>query len=129
MHVIVPELTRLIHFESQLREKLLRDVSDLIVNIPTRRALLFGSVARGDERADSDVDLFFEVKTSRDRHAMDSALAKVRERVWDRYGNPVSTLVYTGAESRKPPNASLVDSITREGLPVRVEEDTDHGAG
>jgi predicted nucleotidyltransferase len=117
-HILVKEISRLLDFEAQLRDNLLRDVGELIVKTPIRRALVFGSIARGDERADSDVDLFLELKTPRDRQSVASALEKVRERVWDRYGNPVSALVYTEAETRKPKNPALLDSISQEGLRV-----------
>ncbi len=126
-HVLVPELSRLLEFEAHLRRALVRDVGELIVNTPIRRALLFGSIARGDERSDSDVDLFVEVGTLHDRQSALSALEKVRERVWNRYGNPVSSLVYSEAETRRPANPALVETIVREGLRVITEKGDAHG--
>ncbi|MGD0588139.1 MAG: nucleotidyltransferase domain-containing protein [Thermoplasmata archaeon] len=127
LHILVPEVSRLLDFESRVRETLLQDVGKELIDSQIRRAVLFGSVSRGDERSDSDVDLLIEIRTPRDRSSAESAIEKVRERVWDRYGNPVSALVYTTSEMRNPPNPPLIDSINREGLPVRAGQEEAHG--
>jgi predicted nucleotidyltransferase len=126
-HVLIGELSRLFNFEAHLRDTLVRDVRELIVSSPIRQALLFGSVARGDERPDSDVDLFVELRAPRDRESVVSALEMVRKRVWDRYGNPVTSLVYTEAETRTPANPALIDTIVREGLPLIAGESGSDG--
>ena|SRR5271157_1345944 len=126
-HVFVPELSRLLSFEANLRAGLVREVAELIAHTPVHRALLFGSVARGDERADSDVDLFLVVGTPADRPSVLTALEKVRRRIWDRYGNPVSSLVYTEEEARKPANPAMVANVMREGLSVIPTEGEVHG--
>jgi predicted nucleotidyltransferase len=126
-HVLVPELSRLIELEAGLRNRLVREFGQLVAHTPVRRAILFGSVARGDERSDSDVDLLLEVGTSRDREATLAALEKIRERVWSRYGNPVSSLVYTEADIRKPANPELIETILREGLRITSQSGSGDG--
>ncbi|MGA7862006.1 MAG: nucleotidyltransferase domain-containing protein [Thermoplasmata archaeon] len=123
-HVLAPTLSQLFHAEASLRDALARDVGGLLAGVPVRRARLFGSVARGDERADSDVDLFVQVGTADERASVDSALEKIRDRVWIRFGNPLAALVYTDAETRHPRNPSLLGAIDREGVEV-----TPGGAG
>jgi predicted nucleotidyltransferase len=128
-HVLLPVLSHLIATEAQLRTTLLRDVGDIIDPTPIRRALLFGSIARGDERSDSDVDLFAVVGSARDKKLAASALERVRERVWSRYGNPVSSLLYTESEARRRANPGLVEAIVREGIPVGPRKGVDRGKG
>ncbi len=126
-HVLTSELSRLFDREAHLGDMLAHEVIRLMAGVPIRRVRLFGSVARGDERADSDVDLFLEVRTSGEKPAAVSVLEKVRERVWNRFGNPLTALVYTEAETRKPPNPSLLESIDREGIDLRTEDPGVHG--
>jgi predicted nucleotidyltransferase len=115
-HVLTAELVHMFGFESHLSESLAKDLNRLLAHIPARRALLFGSAARGDAGDDSDVDLFVEVKSVREKTTTLSALTEARGQIWDRYGNPLSALVYTSAEVRHPPNPSLLESIEREGI-------------
>jgi predicted nucleotidyltransferase len=84
-------------------------------------ASVFGSVARGDERDDSDIDLFVRVKSEADRRAVESRIEQLRPRIWARYGNALSTLIYTDREARTPTNPSLMENIARERIPVPVE--------
>ena len=117
-HVLTPELTRLFEFEAHLSGALTQDLHWLLAHIPARCALLFGSVARGEEHDSSDVDLFIEVKSVHDKSVTLSALSKARGQIWDRYGNPLSALVYTTAEARNPTNPPLLEAIEREGIDV-----------
>jgi predicted nucleotidyltransferase len=117
-NALTPEVVRLFGFEANLKSTLAHDVASLLRRLPVRRAVLFGSLARGDDREDSDIDLFVEVPRSRDKPLVETALARVRDRVWDRYGRPLSAILYTSAEVRHPPNQSLLDSIDRDAIEV-----------
>jgi predicted nucleotidyltransferase len=46
---------------SELLERRYREVIDVITGYPLVRAWVFGSVARGDDRPDSDLDLLVEL--------------------------------------------------------------------
>jgi predicted nucleotidyltransferase len=117
-HVLFDALADLFAREEGLRSELLRDVADVIPPARPERVRLFGSFARGDAREDSDVDLFLQVRTPAERAGAEEAVGRIRSRIWRRYGNPVSALVYTRAEVEKPKNPSLLDSIERDGVDV-----------
>jgi predicted nucleotidyltransferase len=119
-HILASPLTTLFSSEARLRDDLLGQLSDALRSTPVDAARLFGSFARGDERSDSDVDLYVELRSPRDREQVEHALARVRERVWARFGNPVTALVYTRNEARHPPNPELMISIERDGLDLRA---------
>lgn len=117
-HVLGPALAELFAHEADLRSQLLHDLSEGLRPVAIEKARLFGSIPRGDERADSDVDLYLEVRDAKDRSRAEEAIDNVRSRLWDRFGNPVSALIYTRAEASHPRNPSLLRAIEEEGLDV-----------
>jgi predicted nucleotidyltransferase len=117
-HVLLPALAQLFSREADLKAELVRQVADALGPNSFDRARLFGSVARGEERDDSDVDLFVQVRTPADRDIAEQAIDRVRSRIWSRFGNPVSALVYTRSEAKRPSNPDLMKAIESEGVDV-----------
>ena len=115
-HVLGPALADLFAHEAGLRSKLLHDLAEGLRSANLERARLFGSILRGDERADSDLDVYLEVRSSRDRPRAEEAIDRVRSRLWDRFGNPISALIYTRAEASHPRNPALLRTIEEEGV-------------
>jgi predicted nucleotidyltransferase len=72
------------------RETLARCLEAMDRVLPLRRAILFGSHARGEARPDSDVDLCL-VTDGAERQS--EAAAKFTEAVWDIWPCPAFTLV------------------------------------
>lgn len=120
-HVLGPALTGLFAHEASLRSELLTDLSEGLRSANLESARLFGSISRGDERADSDLDVYLEVRSSRDKSRAEEAIDRLRSRLWDRFGNPISVLIYTRAEARHPRNPSLLRTIEEEGLDLLRE--------
>lgn len=115
---LYPVLSHLFEREASLRTDLLRELS-LGLTVPQiRRARVFGSVARGEEREDSDIDVFVEAKGSAETPLIEEAIERTRERVWRKFGNPLAPLVYSGSRVRRPPNPALMTAIERDGLDV-----------
>ncbi len=117
-HVLRPALADLFVREAGLRTELLRVVTEGLQSARLERARLFGSISRGEERADSDIDLYLEIRGPSDRQRAEVAVDSMRSRLWDRFGNPVSALIYTRAEASHPRNPSLLRTIEEEGLDV-----------
>ncbi|MFY9716941.1 MAG: nucleotidyltransferase domain-containing protein [Thermoplasmata archaeon] len=118
-HVLLPTLEDLFSREANLRAEMVRQVASALGSTPFERARLFGSVARGEERDDSDVDLFIQIRAPAERGRAEEAIDRVRSRIWSRFGNPVSALVYTRAEVKRPPNPGLLKTIETEGIDVK----------
>jgi len=118
-HVLFPAVGELFAREANLRAEMVHQVADALGRVRFDRARLFGSISRGEEREDSDVDLFLQIRTPAERGRAEAAIDQVRSRIWNRFGNPVSALVYTRAEANRPPNPALMESIEREGIEVR----------
>ncbi|MGC2289453.1 MAG: nucleotidyltransferase domain-containing protein [Thermoplasmata archaeon] len=118
VHVLFPALTELFAREADLKAEMVRQVAEALGSVPFERARLFGSLSRGDERDDSDVDLFLQIHSPAEHGRAEAAIDRVRSRIWSRFGNPVSALVYTRAEVNRPPNPALMESIESEGIEV-----------
>lgn len=117
-HVFWPVLADLFHHESSLRSVLVRELSDGLRRAGIERARLFGSIPRGEERDDSDIDLFLEVRAAGGRARAAEAVDRLRSDLWNRYGNPVSALIYSRAEVARPRNPALLKSIEEDGMSV-----------
>jgi predicted nucleotidyltransferase len=120
-HVLFEPLRSLFSHEAGLRDELVRRLSKELRSAPVARARLFGSFARGDERSDSDIDVYIELRSPKDRERVQQSVARLRDRVWSTFGNPVSALVYTRDEARHPRNPDLMVSIRRDGVDLTEE--------
>jgi predicted nucleotidyltransferase len=117
-HVLYSSLTELFRGETECRATLLKTIHDGLRPEGIDGARVFGSVSRGEERADSDVDLFLQVETERDRKRVEADLDRVRSQIWKKFGNPLAVLVYTRSEMGHPKNPELLRAIERDGLDV-----------
>lgn len=92
----------------------IRQVAERIAAvIQAERVVLFGSHARGDARADSDVDLLIVARTALPRHQRSRQLY----RMFDPYPFPMDLIVYTPEEVELGLRSELsfVASALREG--------------
>jgi predicted nucleotidyltransferase len=117
-HVLSETLASLFSREAGLRTELLRGIRMELRGIPLERALVFGSVARGEEQADSDVDLFVQLRDPSKSSQLTQALDRVRRRIWNTFGNPLSPLIYTNSPANPPPDSELLGTVVRDGLDV-----------
>lgn len=120
-HALVQTLGPLFEAEGSSLQVLLEDIQLGLRGAPFVEARVFGSIVRGDERADSDIDLYVRVRNSADRQVIEARLEAVRQKLWKKYGNALSPIVYTDKDARNPPNPLLLDAIAREGIPIRPE--------
>jgi predicted nucleotidyltransferase len=115
-HVLHGTLARLFAEESRSLDLLKRDLNVAIGKLPVKRAWLFGSIARGDERQTSDVDLFVEVKSRADKRSVEESLAALSAQFALRFGNPLSAIVAETPRLRSRDFSTLVNRVEQEGL-------------
>lgn len=88
----------------------------ILTNIPKnliKKVVLFGSVAKGEEKTDSDIDVFFLVKDSRDKEKLSSALEKLSNACLETYGNRLSPYILTEQEAKKKARAKFLSEIDK----------------
>lgn len=119
-HVLTPVVRALFRAEAEAFTALRTDLERVLRKLPVRRAVLFGSVARGDERRTSDVDVLVEVKSHSAKEQVEEALSALSIDFTKKFGNPLSTLVLDESHLRGPPNPSLMVSLRREGVELET---------
>jgi predicted nucleotidyltransferase len=86
----------------------------ILTNMPKtliKKVVLFGSIAKGEEKMDSDIDVFFLVKNSRDKEKVGSALEKLSNICLETYGNKLSPYILTEQEAKKKARAKFLSEI------------------
>lgn len=109
-------LSEFIKGVSRIRDPL-DDLKDMILtNIPKtliKKVVLFGSVAKGEEETDSDIDVFFLVKDSRDKEKVGSALEKLSNACLGTYGNRLSPYILSEQETKKKAKTKFLFEINK----------------
>jgi len=85
--------------ENDLVGYLKRRISARVRRFPVQKAVIYGSVARGDERPDSDIDLLLVVKEK--GKWVEELQDKLRGEVLRLFGNMLSIFVCTSSEYKK----------------------------
>jgi predicted nucleotidyltransferase len=119
-NALLEPLRSLFEAELQLEASLVDELATGLRRSPVEGALLFGSVARGDETGSSDVDLFVQIAAERDREKVWNALVPLAGRVRDRFGLNLAPLVVTREEARKSLGRQFVSNLRRDGKPVKA---------
>lgn len=127
-HALVAPLTALFQVDDRVRQELRSTLERGIGRIPgVTEARLFGSVARGDEDPDSDIDIFLLVKDRASKDAARREMEGLRGEVRSRFGNWVSPIILTEAELRRRPRRAWLGPAREEGLLLGGARP--HGAG
>ncbi|NOZ77552.1 MAG: helix-turn-helix domain-containing protein [Euryarchaeota archaeon] len=96
-HLLFPVVHRLFEEERDLLKKLKKTIAGKINRVPeVKLAVLFGSVVKGRERADSDVDLF--IVTGGKKETTEEKLKDLNSVLKAKFGNPLSLLIKTENE-------------------------------
>ncbi|MFH1200667.1 MAG: nucleotidyltransferase domain-containing protein [Candidatus Micrarchaeota archaeon] len=114
-HFLVKWLRPLARARVEMQEVLRRRLVKGLDMRQVEKVVLFGSVARGDETPESDIDLYIQVKSgSYAAKARKAALDIARDLVPVFGGNPVTPVVYTADKARQ--NHALLKEIARDGV-------------
>lgn len=99
----------------------------LLSNLPKtviKRAVLFGSVAEGAEKTDSDIDIFLLVKDRKYKKELELRLDKLSNICLEAYGNRLSPYILTEQEMKKKKSLKLISEINKgiQMLPIRKDK-------
>ena len=117
-NALLPALRALFEAERRLDDALFGDLDNGLRAAPIRRAVVFGSVVRGDERASSDVDLLVEVKTERDRERVWDYLLPLASKIRERYGLNLAPILISPTSRRGSTSPSFLAAVDRQGRAV-----------
>ncbi|MFQ6130231.1 MAG: nucleotidyltransferase domain-containing protein [Candidatus Hadarchaeaceae archaeon] len=85
--------------ERNLVDHLKQRISTIVRRFPVQNAVIYGSIARGDERPDSDIDLLLIVKKK--GKWVEELQDKLRREILGLFGNLLSILICTQNEYKK----------------------------
>jgi len=118
-HALVPRLRLLFESEHDVGQELRQKLASGLRAIPgVDRAVLFGSMARGESRASSDIDLLVIVKDAPSKAQVMARMGGLRRLVGTRYGNRLQPVVYSIQEWKARKGPGLVRRIEEEGQVV-----------
>lgn len=97
----------------------LNELKKLILkHLPQKKALhlfLFGSIARAEEEADSDIDLLIVVKTEKDKDLIEPKLDQLSSDCLDMFGNRLSPYLLSEKEWKEKQSLEVIKEA-RKGI-------------
>lgn len=100
-----------------LKEMLFRNLPKKTI----KKAILFGSISKGLEKVDSDIDLLLLVKDKESKDKIEPLLEKLSQFCLESYGNRLSPYLLTEDEMRHKKNLPIITEINK-GIPVFPKE-------
>jgi predicted nucleotidyltransferase len=103
----------------------------ILSNLPLpliKKIILFGSIAKGTEQFNSDIDLFIQIRYEGDKQQVEAAAEKLAALCLERYGNVLAPYILSEEELDKRPGLPLIGNI-KTGIvlypPLRDHESKD----
>jgi predicted nucleotidyltransferase len=113
-------LSELIKGVSGIKEPLEEFKKIILKNLPKtliKRAVLFGSIAEGSERANSDIDLFVLVKDKQSKEKLEPQIERLSNICFEVYGNRLAPYILTEQEMKQKKSLKVVSEINK-GLEI-----------
>jgi len=120
-HVLAPHLVALFAAEKNVFPALTEELRRFFAQLPVKSVRLFGSAARGAERPDSDIDLYVEVASEKDKALIREKVGELWARGARRFGNPIMAVVYTTKERQADSGSGLIRSAFSDGTLIAGE--------
>lgn len=87
-----------------------------------KRVVLFGSVAKGTEKVNSDIDVFILVKDKQSAAMLEPSIEKLSNVCFELYGNRLAPYILTEKEMKRKKNLHIIQEIDR-GIQIFKEKD------
>ncbi|MFH1593372.1 MAG: nucleotidyltransferase domain-containing protein [Candidatus Omnitrophota bacterium] len=95
----------------------IEDLKNMLMNrIPNalvRRVVLYGSVAKATEKADSDIDVFILVKNKHGKEKIESIIEKISNLCFELYGNMLAPYILTEQELKQKKGLKIISEIDK----------------
>jgi predicted nucleotidyltransferase len=109
-------LSEFIKEVSQIKNPLNDLITTLLKNLPKtmiERAVLFGSIVKGLEKTNSDIDVFFLVKTKERKEKLILLLDNLSNICLEAYGNRLSPYILTEREMKQKKSLKIISEINK----------------
>ncbi|MEE8184800.1 MAG: nucleotidyltransferase domain-containing protein [Thermodesulfobacteriota bacterium] len=109
-------LSKLIKGISSIEEPLKELKKTILKNLPETlitKVVLFGSIARVSEKANSDIDLFILVKDMQSKREIEPSIDKLSNICLEQYGNRLAPYILTEQELKQKKNLSIISEVDK----------------
>lgn len=117
-------LTELIKGASDIKEPIEELKKTLLKELPKsliKRAVLFGSIAKGMEKVNSDIDIFILVKDKQSKEKIEPSVERLSNICFDAYGNGLAPYILTEQEMRQKKSLKVLSEIDK-GIQIFPEK-------
>jgi len=83
--------------------------------VKAAQLILFGSIAKGEEKVDSDIDLLIVVKTDKDKDRVEPLLDRLSSECLDIFGNRLSSYLLSTKEWKARKSLEIIKEA-RKGI-------------
>jgi len=109
-------LSELIKGVSGIQEPIEELKKILLKNLPKtfiKRIVLFGSIAKGSERTNSDIDIFVLARDKQSKEKLESSIEKLSNICFEMYGNRLAPYILTEQELKQKKKLKVISEIKK----------------
>ena len=104
-----------------LKKTILRNLPGHLI----KKVILFGSITKGFERPNSDIDIFILLKYEQHKEKLELLLEKLSNICFDNYGNSLSPYLLTENELNRKKNLEIISEIDK-GIQIFPDNVKEH---
>ena len=104
-----------------LKKTILRNLPGHLI----KKVILFGSITKGFERPNSDIDIFILLKYEQHKEKLELLLEKLSNICFDNYGNSLSPYLLTENELKRKKNLEIISEIDK-GIQIFPDNVKEH---
>lgn len=109
-------LSELIKGVSGIQEPIEELKKILLKNLPKtliKRIVLFGSIAKGSERTNSDIDIFVLARDKQSKEKLEPSIEKLSNICFEMYGNRLAPYILTEQELKQKKKLKVISEIKK----------------
>jgi predicted nucleotidyltransferase len=111
-HILYPLIKKTFENERNLLSELIKSLKDSIGSLSgIELAVLFGSVVKGTEREDSDIDIF--IISRADKSQVEAEMKNLIQVIRNKFGNMISPMIKNDTEMRDMKSGSIYKELKK----------------
>lgn len=107
---------KMFKMEGETLSELVKLIAEKLGDPTITSALIFGSVARGEEESLSDIDLFI---LTEDKEKVEGAVSELQREVSNRFGNAISPYILSEEDLADEDKLQILEEIRKKHIVVR----------
>lgn len=116
---LAKKLSEILNLDKEALRKLQETIKKTFSkNNKVLKVILFGSLVRGTEHPDSDIDVFILVKEDEDKEQIEQLIERLNLSFTPVFGNMISGIIYSEEEFKQKEKSSFINEIKKEGIVI-----------